>query len=448
MKLFNDRQILFRIAAGTAESILFYIGLLFTYQITGISKVNIVFFIIAGLYGLFVKTLPHNNFDKRKENFILGLAGLAIAVIAIGVSSIRSYNNLTLVIAFILLVFLCYRSYTRYFYDITSQVNVSEGFYNGIGFLFLVNAAAFLGSNFVAVPQELARYSMLYIIIVLYVLLGAKKIRYADKNQNIRGETFDTAVTSLIIIVAVIISIPQVFNIIALPFVAAFKFIDICVVKLMTIISYPFSLLMIYFLGLARPGVKLGILKISYGNAQRNNTSEYIPSPLVTICGHAFAGVVILAISILFLYFLINYFINKIESNKGNDDFTEYKEFILKKRKGKYPKILDKLTGSIRQSVRNISFMLAASNEDKLRYEYKTFIQKLYSKNIIEDYNHTAQDIFLLMLSIMPEQRNELNNITGMYEEVRYGEKHPQTAELKEFKKNLTEVLKNVQQLQ
>ncbi|MDF2533088.1 MAG: hypothetical protein K0Q65_2669, partial [Clostridia bacterium] len=45
MKLFKNKQLLLRIIAAVAESILFYIGFLFVNQIANGSRINITFFI-------------------------------------------------------------------------------------------------------------------------------------------------------------------------------------------------------------------------------------------------------------------------------------------------------------------------------------------------------------------------------------------------------------------
>ncbi|HYE12736.1 MAG TPA: hypothetical protein VEF53_21455 [Patescibacteria group bacterium] len=49
MKLFNNKQLMFRVIAAVAESILFYIGFLFANQIVNGSNISIAFFILIAL---------------------------------------------------------------------------------------------------------------------------------------------------------------------------------------------------------------------------------------------------------------------------------------------------------------------------------------------------------------------------------------------------------------
>lgn len=452
MRLFKNKQLRLRMIAVVAESILFYIGFLFANQIVNGSRINIVFFIVTALCGLFINFLPYNSFDKRKHSLIFGSLGLAIAVLSLGISAINGFNLFALPLGFILLIFLYYRSYISYLANVFYVYTVG-GIYQSILFLFVINVAVvFWGRGFGAISEELMRYSVLYIIMALYMLSEVKNFRYVSKSENARKTAFDIIVTCFIIMITLIMSIPSVFKIVAFPFVTTFQFIYGWIVKGILLITYPIAILINYIYsfipkvdqeGIAKPDVDstMGIAD-KYEGALNN-----VNSPIVQLIGKALAFIFMLIICAYAIYLLFT-FINRITKSREEDDFVEKKEFILRSRKKKTPGLISKLAGSMKRVSGSISFMLNADNGDKLRNEYKTFIQKLYNKKIIESNNYTAQDILQQLLTLIPSQKDALTSITVTYEEVRYGVRCPIDNELKGFRKNIAEISKSLLQMQ
>lgn len=452
MRLFKNKQLLLRMVAAVAESILFYIGFLFVNQIANGSRINIAFFIVTALCGLFINFLPYNSFDKRKHSLVFGSIGLALAILSIGISSINGFNLLALPIGFIILIFLYYRSYISYLANVLYVYTVGS-FYQSILFLFVINVAVvFWGRGFGAISEELMRYSVLYIIMALYMLSEVKNFRYVNKNENSRKTAFDIIATGFIIIITVIMSIPSVFKIVVFPFVSIFQFIYGWIVKGILLITYPIAMLLNYVYSLIPEMDQEGKVKPDFDNMlgisdKYEGALNNINSPLVQLIGKALAFIFMLMICAYAIYLLFK-FMNRITRSEEEDDFVENKEFILRGRKKKVPGLISKLAGSMKNAAGSISFMLTADNGDKLRNEYKTFIQKLYNKKIIENNNYTAQDILQLMLYQIPSQKDALTSITDTYEEVRYGVRCPKDNELKGFRKNIVEISKSLQQVQ
>lgn len=452
MRLFKNKQLLLRMVAAVAESILFYIGFLFVNQIANGSRINIAFFIVTALCGLFINFLPYNSFDKRKHSLVFASIGLALAILSIGISSINGFNLLALPIGFIILIFLYYRSYISYLANVLYVYTVGS-FYQSILFLFVINVAVvFWGRGFGAISEELMRYSVLYIIMALYMLSEVKNFRYVNKNENSRKTAFDIIATGFIIIITVIMSIPSVFKIVVFPFVSIFQFIYGWIVKGILLITYPIAMLLNYVYSLIPEMDQEGKVKPDFDNMlgisdKYEGALNNINSPLVQLIGKALAFIFMLMICAYAIYLLFK-FMNRITRSEEEDDFVENKEFILRGRKKKVPGLISKLAGSMKNAVGSISFMLTADNKDKLRNEYKTFIQKLYNKKIIENNNYTAQDILQLMLYQIPSQKDALTSITDTYEEVRYGVRCPKDNELKGFRKNIVEISKSLQQMQ
>jgi hypothetical protein len=449
MKLYENKQLLLRVVASVAESILFYICFLFANQIVNGGRINIAFFIITALCGLFINFLPYNNNDKRKHSLIFGFIGLALAVISITISCISDFNLFALPVGFIAIIFLYYRSYTSYLANVLYVYTV-EGFYQIIMLLFIINiAVVFWSRSFGVISSELMRYSVLYIIMALYMLSEVKNFRYVSKNENSRKTIFDIAATGFMIIITVIMSIPGVLKIVLYPFAAVFQFIYDWIAKGILAVTYPFARLLNYFYNLLPELDQSGKIKPDYDNMlgmpdKYEESLKNINSPIVQLIGKALAFIFMLIICAFAIYLLFK-FINRITKSEEEDDFVENKEFILRSSKQKSPGLMSKLAGSMRKAAGSMAFMLTADNSDKLRNEYKAFIQKLYNKKIIENDNNTAQDILQLMLCRIPNQKDALTSITDIYEEVRYGVRYPKDNELKGFRKNIIEISKNLQ---
>ena len=451
MKLFNNKQLMFRVIAAVAESILFYIGFLFANQIVNGSNISIAFFILIALCGLFINLSPYNSIDKRKQSLFFGSIGLAMAAFSIGLSSINGFHLFALPVGFIALIFLYYRSHTSYLSNIFYVYTVGS-FYQSVAFLFMINAAAaFWSRSFGMISDELMRYSVLYLIMALYMLSEVKNFRYVSKTENSRKTAFDIAATSFMIIITIIMSIPKVFKIVTFPFVTVFQFVYGWIVKGILAITYPFARLLNYFYSLIPELDQSGKTKPDYGNMlgmpDKYDDALNLSSPLVEFIGKALAFIFMLSICAYAIYFLFK-FINRIAKAEEEDDFVENKEFILKSGKKRAGGLINKLTNSMKRAAGNISFMLTADNGNKLRNEYRIFIQKLYNKKVIEKNNCTAQDILQRMLTRVPNQRDALTNITELYEEVRYGARFPEDHELKSFRKNVMEITKNLQEMQ
>lgn len=448
MKLFRDKQLQLRVFAAACESILFYLGFLIANQIAGGSHINIIFFIITALCGLFINFLPYNNFSKDKDRLIIGFTGLALAVLSIGISAINSFHLFAMPVGFIALIFLYYRSYTSFISSIL-YVYTIESFYKSAVFLFAANmAAVFWSRNFSAVSQELIRYSVLYLVMALYMLSEVKNFRYVSKNENSRKTFFDTAATSLLIIAAIIMSVPEVFETITYPFIWAFKIIYSWIVQVILFALNPIAKGMNYLFDLIEKPEQPGTIKPDFGNMlgtpDKYSGSLNLSSPLVQLIGKALAFILMLIICGFAVYFLFK-FINRVTKTVQEEDFTEDKEFILRGSGEKSSRFFSKLSDSMKKMADSIAFIFTADNREKLRSEYKIFVQKLHGKKIIEDYNYTAQDIFQLLLIKIPEQGNELARVTAIYEEVRYGIRCPEDEELRSFRKNLAEISKNLQ---
>jgi hypothetical protein len=258
--------------------------------------------------------------------------------------------------------------------------------------------------------------------------------------------------TGLMIIATVIMSMPGVFKTLVSPFAAIFQYIYGWVVKGILFITYPIALFINYLIGFLPEIEQLGKPKADFDNMlgipdKYEESLKSLDSPLVQFIGKALAFILMLVICAYAIYLLFR-FINRFTRAEEEEDFVEDKEFVLRGKKKKDSGRISKLANSIKRAADSISFRLTADNREKLRHEYKTFIQKLYTKKIIENNNDTAQDILERMLPIIPNQKDALISITDTYEDVRYGVRLPKDNELKSFRKNIAEISKSLQLLQ
>lgn len=447
MRLFRNRQLRLRMLAAVAEAVLFYMVFVFINQMLQGSKINILFFILTALCGLFLNLLPYNSADK-KYRMMLGFVGLALAISSVGLSAIGGFRIWTLPLGFAALVFLYYRSYTGYLANII-YIYTPQGFYKVLGLMFLLNgAAAFWKLGFAPITAELLRYSVLYIILALYILSEIKNFRYVSRSESGRKSAFDTTATILMLLVTVAMSIPKVFHAVSFPFVYVFGFLYRWVAKGILLITYPFARLMEYLYNLIpelpeKEGQKANFGAMEGMKDQYNADLSNISSPFVQLLGRILAALILIGICAFAVYLLFK-FIARITRNEEEEDFKEEKEFILRNKK-KQPGFLSKLADNVKKTADNLALRLRADNRDKLRMEYKDFLQMLYAKKHVETQNHTAQELLQLLRDRLPDKALELSVITELYEEVRYGTKYPQDIELKSFKKNIAEISKSLQ---
>lgn len=444
-RVYSDKQLLIRVIVAAADAVLFYIGYLFLSRIFDSGRINIVFFILTAELGLLMNLLPYNNENKRKSMRIISSIGLAWAVVIVTITSLLHFDFVAIPMILILLVFLYYKSYRNYVFHVLYIYTLKDFYRNAFILVVLNIAVTFLPGFFGPVASEIMTFSVLYIIIVLYLMTQLKNFRCLNKNENKRKTAFEAVVTMIMIGVMVVMSIPGVLRSITHPFVAFFQFIyERLAAGILFVVDSCASFLVRTFNLTPDTGV---LLMNSASQMMGDSTEKYrledyrSDSQVVQMFGKVLAFVLLLAICAYVIYLLYR-FIDRITRSEIEEDFIEDTEFVLVKSKDKGPGLLNKLGNSLKKTVGNLSSLIRANNADKLRNEYKAFVRKLHGKKLIVHYNYTAQHIYKLMLSKAPDQEEALENITAMYEEVRYGVRYPEDTELKAFKKNLAEISK------
>jgi hypothetical protein len=154
-------------------------------------------------------------------------------------------------------------------------------------------------------------------------------------------------------------------------------------------------------------------------------------------------AVMIMAI-LLILYFLYIY-IDKAIRKRTKDTFEEDREFVVDVKLGSLSKLMSKTINKVADVYKKTTFNITADNKEKLRHEYKIFLQKLYTKKHIENENITAWEVYEVLNLRNKMIHEKLEYITNIYEEVRYGGKLPDVDELKAFRVGIKEVLKVIE---
>lgn len=448
MKLL-DRKLILRMVAAVADSLLFYIGFLFVNQIASGSRIHIIFFVITSLCGLFINFVPYNNSDKRKNALFFGSVGLAVTLVSVVISALGGFNYFTLPIGFAALMFLYYKSFSIYYAKINYVYTIRD-LNVTLLLLFAINIIISITANLATIAEDVMRYTVLYLVIALYMLLSIKNLRYISKNENSNKSTFELVITILIMVLAVVMSIPEVFQAVSGPFVAGFKFLYQYIAQGIIYIMYPIAWALSYLFGKLGTANQGGRKKVGEGGdgstkpRKLGDALENLDNPFIDFLGKALTFLVLIAICAFAIYLLYRV-ITRMTRTEEQEDFTEAKEFILKRDKKNNPGLFGKLAGSMKKVAGDIAFMFTADNKERLRRDYKNFIQKLHGKKVIEHYNYTAQDISKHLQNVAQNSQEALQQVTDMYEEVRYGVKYPEDSDLRSFRKNLEDILKNLQ---
>lgn len=450
MKQFSRKELLLRIVASSAEAIIFYVGYMFINQLISSSRINILFFVGVALCGLLVNLLPNNSSDKRKQSMTYSAIGFVLAILVTAISAINDFNLLSLPIGFAFLILIYIRANTSYLSNIVYVFTIGD-LQRNICLLFIINIIAVYSAKiYMIISHELMRYTVLYILMGLYMLTEIKNFRYVSRSESNKKSPFDIIATGLMIVLTIVMSIPKVFAVAAKPFTAIFGFVYGLITKLIILISYPFSLVLnaIYNMIDLPEQSKLDEL-ISKGTNSLSKKYDkglidnYNPTTaiIVQMIIKTLAFLVLMVVCAYLIYVLFR-FIDRFSRAKNIEDFEEDKEFIRGSKNPKRPGLIKRLSNTVKKAVEGVAFMLTADNADKLRNEYKDFIKKLYNKKLIEHYNYTALEILEIVMQKVPDKEAVLESVTNMYEEVRYGVKYPEDNELKAFRRNVTEIEK------
>ncbi len=366
-------------------------------------------------------------------------------VISILLSAIISENYYQLVAIFIVFLYIWSRGVKNRGIFVSDMLNV-EQFYKQLIGLFVINIA-----NYFMPPEDILiipKYSIIYILLSIFVLLEVKNLRFSDNRSNKRVSTFEWAAVSLIILTMILLSSPAVrgfiYHYLYEGIVKIFVYgASYLAYGLFLMLSKLFSLLPIdeeYFKKAMEEALK-------QDSSKGNMFEEQIPQDYAWLV-HMINGIATLLAVVIIIALMVYIIkaITKLQKEKHERDFTEEKEIDIKIGDLQTYKRLKGISQKIAENVRE-RVKIYRDSRKRVRYYYKRFLKHLYENKILVKGNHSSEDVYKKVVEVFPFVHSAMEEITALYEKVRYGNYYPQYEEVKEFEIKLREIIKNLKQI-
>ncbi|SHE35921.1 hypothetical protein SAMN02745195_00271 [Thermoanaerobacter uzonensis DSM 18761] len=393
--------------------------------------------LISGVFN--IAEIEMNEKSYKQLNLTIGV------VISVLLSTIISENYYQLVALFIVFLYIWSRGVKNRGVFVNYMLNV-EQFYKQLIGLFVINIA-----NYFMPPEDILiipKYSIIYILLSIFVLLEVKNLRFSDNRSNKRVSTFEWVAVSLIILTVILLSSPAVrefvyhylYESIVKIFVYGASYLAY---GLFLMLSKLFSLLPI-----DKEFFKKAMDKaLRQYNNKENIFEEQIPQDYAWLA-HLINGIATL-LAVVIIIALIVYIIKaitRLQKEKHERDFTEEKEIDIKIGDLQIYKRLKGISQKIAENVQE-RVKIYRDSRERVRYYYKRFLKRLYENKILVKGNYSSEDVYKKVVEVFPFVHSAIDEITALYEKVRYGNYYPQYEEVKEFEIKLREITKNLKQL-
>ena len=365
------------------------------------SEVNYKLFLLTLCIVFFTQYL--NNLRLKKSLFILAL---------LGVNIVASFIFFKGQIIFMNLIFLLFMSLITYSLDDApiDHSQYKEDITRSMIALILIWAISFtLGADFV---NEMYRFHILYIIMIIILMREARRYVYAVKCNT-------SSVTNVIIGISVIaLSLDYARKIIALLLDMIIKlssFILVLIVDFLIMIfgkpvSFIIQKIKEFLIKNENPMIKIDPMEKSlnkHPNMIKYKVHDLSPELLI------FLKIVI----ILLILYVIYKFLSRIrKKTKVYNGFVEEKERMINKRKKRH--WVKNLFGNM--------FKGGGSNRDKILYTYSGFEKITEKANIYKTYMTATQLKNVTKINV--DNACNLDEMTELYNEAKFS-LHPMTQE-------------------
>ncbi|KXZ40678.1 hypothetical protein SAMN05661008_01608 [Alkalithermobacter thermoalcaliphilus JW-YL-7 = DSM 7308] len=414
-------MIICRIFSVLSESIFYYIVFVFLslFLNLNIESVNIVYFI-------FFSYISFISF--RLNKYAAAIIGLIFSII-ISFIFLDNFNLANKILIFFVFYILWYLSVKNMYSKLEDIHSVQKFNIKTYILIFLNFLVSILDKN---ISPDIVTLSTVYIIISLIVLNILKSIKYKINKVN---RAIDISLVFFIILLSFLsknflIKITRSTFMIIFNILSYFSyFLRAILIDFATFISK-----YLFFFLESKQDIQSHHTENIYNNdvILNNNKSEiYV----------LFLNILILIIIILVIL-IIFYLITKLIKNIQKDDRQSYKEDREFCFDIKTIKFLD-IKNTKDSLKRKLSRILTSDINEKVRYEYYKLIKMLYKKNFITS-TYTARNIKKVLDSLMPDNIEDIQWITTMYEQIRYGSKNPTNKEVVMFKEKINIILKNL----
>ncbi|MGB9808535.1 MAG: hypothetical protein ACPLSA_00630 [Caldanaerobacter sp.] len=411
----------------------------------------IVFLVFTVLNGLLIqeKAVPFiaffvlsfatafvNSLEVRNLRFYK-LFNLSLGIfLSFFVSAKISENYYQLVANFIVFLFLWYRGVKIKSLMAEDIINLGK-FYRNLLYLFFLNLFAyFLPPHLISAIQK---YSILYIILSIFLLFEVKNLKYHGIEAKI--SPYEWMGFALMLIATFAFSLPNVAYIIY----KIYLLIENLFVLLATYLAYGMFWLFSKIFKLI-PFDKEFFRKAmerfyAQGQNPENFLKEDISQDYVWLSNllNFMAFLIAVAIIVLLIAFIIKT-MGKIEIEKKQRDFDEEKRIDINLKDIDFVRSFKEIRNKILRAVDRIK--IYTDSREKVRYYYKRLLLHLYQKKILERGNYSVKDICDKITSSFENIREPMERVSRLYEKVRYGKYYPKREEVEEFIKEIGKVMK------
>ena len=456
LKLDRIKDLLIKILAAACEAIVVFIVFNVLNQQLLLRSLELSVLIAAAAAGTLLSAYFENLTDLKKKANRLILSGVLICFL-LSLASNGFYGLINILIEFTILLFIYYRSIKKYQTNDLYAYTISD-FYTHIAIVLVVNYVVFWLDGLFwlkgmsTITTLVALYTILYVVIGILLLIIIKNKRF-EKQKKTSKNSFEILLSGGILLSTFLLASPSIVltllnstkSLGALLYSLFLKFFMI----LVDVIIYILELF--YGKGMEhipdrkkedKPGGQPKPPESDVGVAEPEGTPEFDMDPpqIDKWKNIIITALVILAVLVI-IYFIYRSIRKMYKKSQAGSNYVEDREFVLPSSLSKLSDFMNKMKNRIGQALKRFRLNINADNKEKLRYEYKIFLQKLYDKFILSEGNNTPQFILNHLKATYPGNDSVFEQITSMYEEVRYGERMPTNEELQQFKAGISDAL-------
>ncbi|MFZ5351320.1 MAG: DUF4129 domain-containing protein [Bacillota bacterium] len=438
------REALLRVTALVIEVLIIY-----TVYITLASRLpeyghfSLVIPVVFSILGFGVNYISFKGMKKEHRSLLIVAGGVALSIVSSLI--LQGISNLVASLLVLLFFILLWNRAIKYFYEEYEFIYSVDQFYKSAAVLIVLNLYTNYTISAVVFAPIIRAYTVLYIaaaIILMFEMRSVKYLRHMERKHPLSEILF----TILILAATFVMSSPKFIAAVYLAIKAVLKPVTDIVIKVAVIIATPIAYVFEWIIRRLKPMLasaaeKMGLTEEGIAEREAKELAD-----VITYDSEMFqrilkvASTVILLIMLVVITYLIYKYIDRYVRSKKSDGYTEDKEFVLDLKGSGISALINNFKGTISDLYKRAAFNLTADNREKLRHEYKCFLLKLYSKNIIGEENHTAWEVLEIISKGYPGSNTYMEHITQSYEEVRYGTKQPGNSELKRFRADIDEV--------
>jgi len=432
LKSYNFSNYYLRFLASINQTLFIYFSFLIINNLInlGLNTVTLsLLFSITITAAILITTLQVKGLWNSKSEYRVTFLGIPISII-IGLINpqLRPIQNL---IPFLVVSFVCWMTAIRKFNSPISFIYTVKTLYLHTPILIIVNLLI-RNSSYSTYYTLINTLTFVYIFTSIFLIYRLKFSKFNSTEASKLG--FDLTLTVIITIIAFFLSLADKYILLLL--IVIKNLLLTVLYDLMDFFSESFSDDFYSFIKRTEDTKEFFSVTDGKGKAiekffELSRIKIHIPSE--------FWYVLIGATIIILLLYLLRKNFRTQYNNKIL--FNETREFVIELRnpKNNLSNIIKRIKDKAEKSLKNISFRVNSSVKDKIRKEYKTLIQSLLKSKVIIIKNSTASNISITISKRFPNISKEINDLTSIYEEARYG--------IKEFGKNDLESFKTIKDI-